>query len=405
MILKIRQYLILLSIILSLFFLINNQSSFAQSETPTPTPDPSQAELNKLKDQIKDLENKISDLQGQEKTLSSQIKVMDSQIKLTELKINATEEEIANLTKGIETTNKKISNLEETLNNLTRVLLNRIVATYETGSTQSFGLLLSSKGFADFFSKINYLRIVQNHDKQLILETQQAKNDYANQKQIFEDEKAKVEALKKQLENYTAQLAQEKRNKQSLLDVTRSDERRYQELLAKARAEMSAIEGVVATIQLKDGTPVQEGQIIAVVGNSGYPYCSTGPHLHFEIRRNSNVEDPNNYLRGDVSFSYSYPPEKYDFYGTINPHGSWNWPLDVPVLINQGYGSSHGYAKFYKETNDIHTGIDMGEDLGQIKTPKSGTLYKGTTSCSGIPMNYAAVDHGDGIISWYWHVR
>lgn len=394
-----------LFIILTLFLIgVFNHFSYAQTPTPTLIPDTSsQDRQNQLQKEIDELQKKVSELQGQEKTLSSQIAVMDSQIRLTTLRINSVKQQILDLTENIETATKKISTLEDSLSNLTKVLANRIVVTYEVGSVNSLHLLLSSNNVSDFFSRASYLRIVQAHDKELIFATQQAKNDYANQKDIFESKKKKVEALKAQLEAYTAQLDQEKKAKQSLLDVTRNDEKRYQDLLARARAEMTAIEGVISTVQLKDGTPTKEGQAIAVIGNTGAPYCSTGPHLHFEVRRNGNVEDPNYYLKGGISFKYSYDTNQYDYYGTINPRGSWNWPLDEPITINQGYGS-HGYARsFYP--NGLHSGIDMEADSFLIKAPKDGTLYKGSTSCRGATMNYAAIDHGDGVISWYWHVQ
>lgn len=405
---KLKKYLVFLGIIfISAGFFRN--FSFAQTDTPTPTSPLSTVQVCKdnnisVNDCPTYLNKKISEKQGQEKTLSSQIAVMNSQINLTEARIDATKQQILSLSEDIETTTKKISGLEESLKNLMKALLKRIVATYEVGSVQPIHTLLSSNSVSDFFSRANYLRIVQAHDKKLIYETQQAKNDYTNQKEIFEGKKAKVEALKKQLETYTAQLGKEKLEKQQLLEVTRNDERKYQELLAKARAEMAAIEGVVATTELKDGTPIKEGQTIAVMGNSGAPYCSTGPHLHFEIRKNGEIEDPNNYLKAGISFSYSYPSEYYGYYGNINPHGNWNWPLDEPIKINQGFGGSHSFAKsFYP--NGFHAGIDMEADSALIKAPKEGTLYKGSTSCSGVGMNFVAIDHGDGLISWYWHVR
>lgn len=401
---KRRLFLLILIFLFLATLLFFSPVSISGETTPTPTPDSSSEQLNQARNRIQELENKIIELQGQKKTLSSQIAVIDSQIKLTQLRINATKQEIEDLTKDIGITTEKISKLEVDLNKITKVLLNRIIATYEVGTAQPFHILLYSNSVSDFFTRLNYLKIAQAHDRKLIFETQQTKNDYTNQKQIFEDKKAKVEALKKQLEDYTAQIEREKLSKQQLLEVTQNDERRYQELLAKARAEMAAIEGVVATIKLKDGTPIKEGQTIAVMGNSGAPYCSTGPHLHFEIRKNGNIEDPNNYLRGGISYGYSYPLEYYGYYGTINPHGSWNWPLNEPIKINQGFGGSHSFAKsFYP--NGFHAGIDMEADSALIKAPKDGTLYKGSTSCGGMGMNFAAIDHGDGLISWYWHVQ
>lgn len=221
---------------------------FAQESTPTPTPasDTSKAQQD-LQNRINELQAKIRELQGQGRTLFSQIGVMDNQIKLTELRINATKGQIASISEDIETATKKIESLEEALKKLTKVLMNRIVATYEVGTTQPFYVLLTSENPKDFLTRLSYLKVAQENDKKLIFATQQAKNDYVTQKNIFEDKKKKVEALKKQLEGYTAQLAGEKQAKQALLDATKNDEKRYQTLLAEAQAQIRAFKSFASS--------------------------------------------------------------------------------------------------------------------------------------------------------------
>ena len=122
---------------------------FAQDASPTPAPQ----SVQDLQNKINDLQNKINDLQGQEQTLSSQISVMDNQISLTELKINATKQQITDLTLNIDTANKKISNIEQSINNLTKVLVNRIIATYEIGTAPSAQILLASSNVSDFVNR------------------------------------------------------------------------------------------------------------------------------------------------------------------------------------------------------------------------------------------------------------
>lgn len=190
---------------------------------------------------IQCISNKINDLQGQTRTLSSQIAVMDAQINLTQARIDATKQQISDLTLDIDTATKKINGLENSLNDLIKVLLNRMVATYEIGQVPPFEILLSSTNATNFLSRLNYLRIAQVHDKQLIYLTQQAKNDYTTQKNIFEDKKKKVEALKIQLQSYTSQLEQNKADKQQLLAETQGNEATYQTLLAQAQAQLSAL--------------------------------------------------------------------------------------------------------------------------------------------------------------------
>lgn len=237
------------SISISLCLLIVGLSSplvrsYAADLTPTPTPissSDSSCDAGCWQQKINELEGKISNLQGQEKTLSSQIQVMDSQIALTKLRIQSTQQQIMNLTMDIDTANTKISKLQGSIDNLTKVLMGRIVATYEIGSSQPFQLLVSSSDISDFFARANYLRIAQAHDKQLIYDTVQAKNDYTNQKQIYESEKEQVVALNTQLQAYNDQLDQEQAQKKQLLADTQGSEANYQQQLASAQAQLEAL--------------------------------------------------------------------------------------------------------------------------------------------------------------------
>ncbi len=263
---------ILFPALLILVFLFNVSSGvLAQSASPTPTPSSSPSDASTATSSVPDcannnisvadcpsyLQNKISGLQGQEKTLSTQIAVMNSQINLTEARIEATQEQITNLSLDIDTAGKKISGLESSLNSLVTVLANRIVATYEVGTIQPLQILLTSSTASDFFSRLNYLKIAQAHDKELIYDTQQAKVDYTNQKTILEAEKKKVVDLQAQLQSYTDQLNQEKSSKQDLLTQTQGNEATYQSLLQQAQAQLSGFQRFVAN---QGGASILSGQ-------------------------------------------------------------------------------------------------------------------------------------------------
>lgn len=384
-----KRKLFLLLILFSL--LIAPNLTFAQSNECQ--------DISDTTKKVECLKNKVNELQGQKRTLSSQIAVMDSQIRLTESRIAVTKQEITELALDINTANKKISNLESALENLTKVLLNRIVVTYEVGRVQPFGILLSSDNVSSFFSRLNYLKIAQQHDKQLIYATQQAKNDYTNQKEIFEAKKKRAEILKASLDRFTAQLAQDKINKQNLLLVTNSDETKYQQLLAQAQAERAVVFGGGVDSFVRD---VNQGDVIGfIASHSVSPGCSTGAHLHFEVQKDGSVQNPSSYLKG-ANFSYEYPPEQYGYYGTVNPSGDLPWPLNETIKIHQGYGS-HGFAQtFYP--GGTHTGIDMDSASSQVKAVKNGKLYGGSFNCSNGKLFYAKVIHDGGLTTWYLHM-
>ncbi len=232
-------------LVLAFFFLVSSGSYFVYAEDPTLTPSPAATasdsdKLKALHDKIAELEGKLSETRSQKSSLTSQIDVMDNQIQLTEYRINATQQEITDIALDIDATSKRMHTLENSLSDVSKVLLNRIVATYQVGGTTQMQAVLTSSDISELISRANYLRIVQEHDKKLLYDAQQARNDYANQKQIFESKKKKIETLKGQLEGYTKQLDTDKVEKEKLLAVTKNDEAKYQTMLEQAKAQVNS---------------------------------------------------------------------------------------------------------------------------------------------------------------------
>jgi len=369
--------------VVSILTLLLLTVSYSYAQTPTSNKEEASSKLSEIQKQINDTQAKISDLQGKEKTLSSQIGVLDNQIKLTELRIDSTQQQISDITLDIDTADKKIDSLEGSLDNLSEVLLNRIKATYVTGSSSGFQVLLSSNSVSDFVTRANYLRIAQQHDKKLIYDTVQARNDYANQKEIYQDKKSTIEELKLELEGYNSQLDKDKKDKEQLLSVTKNDEAQFQSLLARLKADAASINQALGNIGAKIG-PVNKGDVIAGVGSSG---CSTGPHLHFEVYTNARVEngrvvgnrtDPRPYLE---SSSYQQPVPGY------------------PGSVTTWYGEVYFLG--------THTGIDIANPFGTpIRAMDSGEAYATSATCSynGQLGKGIIVDHKNGTVTLYWHI-
>ncbi len=402
--------------VLLFFGLIWGNVSYAQTVTPTDTPTPSatptpdtSGKANDLQKQISELQGKVTELQGQEKTLASQIAVMDSQAKLTQLRIDATKQQIADLTKDIDTAQKKISTLENSLEDLTKVLLNRIVATYETGSVSPFEAVISANTASNVFSRLNYLKLVQAHDKKLIYETQQAKTDYANQKNIFEEKKAKVESLKKQLEAYTQELAAEKKNKENLLAVTKNSESEYQRRLSDALRELRQIQAAAQVLISSAPKHVGRGDVIGLMGNTGYSF---GAHLHFGVYDISSLSQYNYYSShenpANVLESRSVDWETgcgSDPHGSTNTgSGSFAWPMSTGDLhITQGYGHTC-YSDVYYRGNP-HPAYDMFNNSDTlIRAANEGQAYF-CRNCTGDGGNGVFIFHSNGKMTLYWHLQ
>ena len=335
---------------------------------------------------------------------------INTSIVITTARIFATIKEIENLEKEIASLISKIGRLDISLDQLSEILAKRIAETYKKGKIDFLSLFLSSKNFSDFVSSYKYLKVTQLHDRSLMLQMETARTNFEDQKTLKEQKQEELEAAKKKNESLKTILAQQKKEKESLLKEGETRIKDIQSRINQAIAEQEAMLSVVrnATALLKNGSPISKGAEIALMGNTGAPCCSWGGgHLHFEITKGGDPQNPASYLKQrDVIWDNS-PDGQFSF------TGDWDWPMDNP-RITQGFGMTY-YARSGYYGGRSHSGIDIVGSPIVIRAPRDGTLYKGSTTCccqkinnvciKSSPINYVAIDHGDGLISWYWHVQ
>ncbi len=347
---------------------------------------------------IQELQAKVNELKGKENSLSREISILDSNITITTLRIGSIKAAVDKLTVEIDELAGEIERLETLLTRRSELVLRRIPEAYKRQQAPQFGIVFLSKSFTDLVSRIKYITAVQEDDAQLLFQLKATQTNFGERKNLREDKKLQQEALKKQLEQQSLELDRQKKTKQTLLTQTQNDEAVYQKLLAQALAEKQALER--ALVEAVKVGPVKKGDPIALVGNSGYPGCSTGAHLHYEIHRGGSWVNAEEYLAGREVADGQNGGRR-----TVGS-GSWDWPLEGDIVVTQHYGKTP-YSWRYSYSGGIHTGVDMVSNTSTvIRSPRDGTLYASSQACGGssvIKIKY--VDHGDGVTSFYLHVQ
>lgn len=370
-------------------FLFSNVKSYILGQSPN-------EQLQKLQDQITQYENEIIRLKNQSVTLANQISQYDLQIKLTVLKISETQGKIDILA-------GRINQLEVSLSELSLAFSERAEETYKLARlNQSFLFLFSASDIKETVNRFFYLKKIQAADRDLLVRLQTAQTNYKGEKEDQEQLQTQLEAQKKNLDT-------QKKAKANLLELTKNDEKRFQQLLAQARAEYEAIQAILAGKgEETESGKVSQGQKIASI-IQGASCNSSGSHLHFMVAQNGNANNPFSYLKNGIDIENCSGSSCGSGDGdTFNLSGSWDWPISPKIKLMQGFGNTWAVKNTWVgRIYSFHNGIDIDSDNSEVKAVKSGTLYQGSYAVgSGCRLRYVRVDHDDSDLeTFYLHIN
>lgn len=184
-----------------------------------------------------------NELAKQRDSYISEIQYIDTQISLIGLQIQQTEQKIISTQKEVDILESRIEGLDTSLTYLSKLLLQRVVDGYKQRSVSIFKLLFDSNNANDFISRIKYQKTVQENNQKLLVQVEQTKLNFEEQKKLREEKKVELDNLKTTLDNQKIDLNKEQDAKKNLLTITEAE-------YNQAQAQLAAFKTFVANTGL-----------------------------------------------------------------------------------------------------------------------------------------------------------
>lgn len=198
-------------------------------------------ETTDLQNKITEYTKKLDELGTAKNTLANQIKILNSQYELTLLKITQTENSIKNLEKEINNLSIEINKLNNQLNELSSLYVLQIIQNYKLQKkVPPFAFLVSSK-LNNFLEQYKYISNVQKSSQNSLINMETVRSNYDAQKTAKTKKQQEMENLQKTLATQKTNLNNQKIAKDRLLETTKNDEKKYQQLLTEAQSQLAAL--------------------------------------------------------------------------------------------------------------------------------------------------------------------
>lgn len=197
--------------------------------------------IRQLEASIDQYNQEIQKKQSEAQSLANQISIFELQIKQAQAEIDATNLTIIQLSSAIAQKEKSIAKKESEIKEQNALLARylREAARNDAGSFLEF--LLKNEKFSNFYNDLNYLSNVQKKIQETLAIVKSLKEKLINEKEDLESDKAEQEQLRRIQARQKTGMENSKKQKQKFLDETRGREKTYQQLIAKARADIEAI--------------------------------------------------------------------------------------------------------------------------------------------------------------------
>jgi murein DD-endopeptidase MepM/ murein hydrolase activator NlpD len=307
-----------------------------------------EAEIAKFEAELKEVGAERKTLQSAINQLSLERKKIQAELAKTENLISSTDLEINKLILEISRTEADIADNEKAIAQIIR-------AEYQSDEESMIELLLKNERLSDFWSVLEAQEAIRTSMTEKVLTLSELKTTLEQKREESTEKRTDLVSLKGQYSDQHTVLANNQAEQADLLEVTKSEEKKYQQMLAEKQVAREQIIKELRDFEAK---------------------------LQF-------ILDPN----------------------TIPAPGTrvFDWPLKN-IIITQYFGGT----EFAKQNASVyagrayHPGVDFGTPRGTpIYAPLTGTV-RDTGNTDAVPGCYSwgkwtLIDHANGLSTLYAH--
>jgi murein DD-endopeptidase MepM/ murein hydrolase activator NlpD len=311
------------------------------------------AQIEELNKEISAYEKQLVEIGEQKQTLQSTLNGLDISRKQITAQINVTKNNISTTQLQIQELTGSIEEKQASINGDTRALAQAINRMNEVETTTFVEQMLGSGSVSEFWDELEANRVFQDAVQEHIQSLTKAKEVLTVDREASEKKRRELEQQRRTLAAEQESLDINRREQQSLLTQTKSQESNYQKLLEEKKAAKIQFEQTLNELESK--------------------------------------------------LEYSLDPSRLPPAGK----GILRWPLDK-VTITQYFGNTE-FARSGAYSGKGHNGIDFRASIGTpVRAALSGVV-EGVGNSDSVRGCYSygkwvLVKHGNGLSTLYAHL-
>lgn len=351
-------------------------------------------ELEKKKSEV---EVQIQENEKKKADLLSYIEELDRQIIEQNDEIERLEEEIRVRESDLTLANQELDKAQKIEEKQYEAMKKRIQYMYESGESSALELFIGASGLADLLNRVEYQKRITEYDEKLLADYTAAKLDVEQRKRMIEADLKELSIMKETAEFDRATLEQLASDKSAEIEVYLAQLEIDEDMFADYAEQITREEANIEEIKEEERKRIEEEE---------------RKRKEEEERRRKEEEERKRKAAEAAETAAKAKAEEeaksdalrlaaadYVVEKDETDPDKMIWPLPGDGRIYSFFGPRKAPTA---GASTYHRGLDIGGVYGaRIVSVLSGTVTEATYNASR--GNYVAVDHGNGLVTYYMH--
>ncbi len=209
-------------------------------------------EQKKINQQLKATQQSITQISKEKKSVSRQIEDLDKKLHAAEDELEQVEGQLSVLENQIIITERELERAAGDADSQKELLKKRVRVMHENGNIGYLSVILDASSFADFVTRLDFLRKIVKFDSELLTKMKSYRNAVDEKKQQLQSEQDQKEKLKQNLSEKKEKVETAKSDKQENLKELIKDLKELEKQEDKLLEQANEIGKKIVSLQSKE---------------------------------------------------------------------------------------------------------------------------------------------------------